>query len=85
MGWQDTERGQTGMATMMKGFKQREDVQGHGRSDGKCAGNQMNWEMEVWQDQWTGGRRKILGGKKNKNEVINVCLVNKIRWELQAI
>lgn len=37
--------------------------------------------MEVWQDQWTVGRRKRLGGKKNKNEVINatVCVVIKIR------
>lgn len=42
--------------------------------------------MEVWQDQWTVGRRKSLGGKKNKNEVINatVCLVMRITSNLKA-
>lgn len=40
------------------------DEQDHGRSRTRCEGSQMNSEMEVWQDQWRGGKTDF--GKKKE-------------------
>lgn len=69
-GWQDTERGQTGMATMMKGVKQHVGWESVWMN--RTTGDRVRDVREVrWIQKWKFGRtsgeveRQILGRKKN--------------------
>lgn len=60
MGWQDTERGQTGAATTMEGYKRA-----CGRMDGaREIGGEMWGGMEVWREQWGDGEMGFGRGKR---------------------